>query len=180
MRGIIDKLVPTVLPDITFSDRMTVRLGGKVVELIYAGLSHSDDSVIMHFPEERAVYAVDFVLAKALPYKDLPLSAYFYPEWLDSLHRLEKMDFDILIPGHDSVGTHKDVRDFRHYLEDLESAVIDGIKAGLSIEELQNSIALDEYRDWDLFDDWRALNIEGMYRQLMRKSNQHQDTGSIP
>lgn len=53
-------------------------------------------------------------------------------------------------------------------------------KAGFSIEELQNSIALDEYRDWDLFDDWRALNIEGMYRQLMRKSNQHQDTGSIP
>lgn len=72
------------------------------------------------------------------------------------------MDFDILIPGHDSVGTHKDVRDFRHYLEDLESAVIDGIKAGLSIEELQNSIALDGYRDWDLFDDWRALNIEGI------------------
>ena len=167
-QGIIKDKVPTALPDITFSDQMTVMLGDKIVELTYAGLSHSDNSVIMHFPEERAVYAVDFVLARALPYRDLPLSAYFYPEWLDSLRKLEKMDFDILIPGHDKVGTRKDVRGFRHYLEDLESAVLEGIEAGLSVEEMQESITLDEYRDWDLFEEWRALNIKGMYRQLTR------------
>ncbi|MFP6808203.1 MAG: hypothetical protein VB957_13660 [Pseudomonadales bacterium] len=45
---------------------MSVSLGDKTVELTFAGLSHSDDSIIMHFPDERAVYAVDFVLAKAL------------------------------------------------------------------------------------------------------------------
>ena len=168
IRGIINEGVPTALPDITFSNQMTVKLGGKKVELTYAGLSHSDNLVIMHFPAERAVYAVDFVFAKALPYKDLRTNAYFYPEWLNSLHKLEKMDFDILIPGHHKVGTHKDVRIFRHYLEDLESAVVEGIEAGRSVEELQESITLDEYRNWDLFEEWRALNIKGMYRQLTK------------
>jgi glyoxylase-like metal-dependent hydrolase (beta-lactamase superfamily II) len=168
VQGFIDDQVPTALPDVTFSDEMTITLGGKVVELTYAGLSHSDNSVIMHFPEERAVYAVDFVLAKALPYQDLPTYAYFYPEWLASLHKLEEMDFDILLPGHDQVGTHKDVRGFRHYLEDMESAVLDGIEAGLSVDEMQKTILLEDYQAWDMYDEWRALNVKGMYGQLTR------------
>lgn len=161
--------VVTAPPDITFDQKMTITLGGKKVELTYAGLSHSDDSIIMHFPEERAVYAVDFVLAKALPFKDLPLWAYFYPQWLESLQALEKMDFDILLPGHDQIGTHKDVRGFRHYLEDLETAVRDAIDAGETKEQMQKSIRLKEYEDWDLYDAWFELNIKGMHRQLTER-----------
>ena len=167
--GMIAESVVTAPPDITFDNEMTITLGGKKVVLTYAGLSHSDDSIIVHFPEERAVYAVDFVLAKALPFMDLPLWAYFYPQWLESLHRLEKMDFDILLPGHDQIGTHRDVRIFRHYLEDLETAVRDAIDAGLTVEQMQASITLPEYQDWDLYDEWFKLNIKGMHRQLTER-----------
>ena len=178
--GFIAENVSTTLPDITFTDKMTISLGGKTVELSYAGLSHSDDSIIMHFPDERAVYAVDFVLAKALPYKDLPLRAYFYPEWIESLLQLEKMDFDILLPGHDQVGTHKDVREFRHYLEDLESAVLDAIAAGLSVEQMQKSISLDKYKNWDLYDAWFELNIKGMHRQLTSHGKTYKSNRASP
>ena len=47
------------------------------------------------------------------------------------------MDFEVLIPDHDAVGKYSDVRAFRHYLEDLESAVVASIKAGLSVEEMK-------------------------------------------
>lgn len=167
--GMIKEGVVTAPPDITFDHEMTITLGGKKVELTYAGLSHSDDSIIMHFPEQRAVYAVDFVLAKALPFQDIPLWAYFYPEWLVSLQELEKMDFDILLPGHDQIGTHQDVRGFRHYLEDLESAVIDAIASGLTLEQMQKSIRLEDYEDWALYDAWFELNIKGMHRQLTER-----------
>ena len=167
--GVIAQKVPTVLPDITFDEKMTVSLGGKTVELSYAGISHSNDSIIMHFPDERAVYAVDFVLAKALPYRDLPLWAYFYPEWLESLHRLEKMDFDILLPGHDQIGIHEDVRGFRQYLEDLESAVREALSHGQSTEQMQKSIRLDAYRGWDMYEEWFELNVKGMHRQLTER-----------
>jgi len=167
--GMLALNVDTAPPDITFDQEMTITLGGKKVELTYAGLSHSDDSIIMHFPQERAVYAVDFVLAKALPFQDLPLWAYFYPQWLESLHALEKMDFDILLPGHDQIGSHKDVRGFRHYLEDLETAVRDAIDAGESVEQMQKSIRLQEYEDWDLYDAWFELNVKGMHRQLTER-----------
>jgi len=36
-------------PDIVYSDRMRIELGGKVVELIHPGLNHSDDATVMYF-----------------------------------------------------------------------------------------------------------------------------------
>jgi len=166
LRAILAENIPAAIPDITFSEEMTVKLGGKSVELTYMGVSHTDNSIAMYFPDENAVYAVDFICVNALPYQDLPLYAYHYPEWLGSLQKLEKMDFEILIPGHDDVGVHEDVRAFRHFMEDLETSVAAGIKAGLSLEELQETVTLDEYRHWALYDEWRELNVKGMYRML--------------
>ena len=61
---------PTAIPDITFKDRMTIELGGEKVELIYPGLSHSDNLVVMHFPAARALFAVDILSVKRLPFKN--------------------------------------------------------------------------------------------------------------
>ena len=63
---------PTAVPEITFADRMTVELGGKVVELVYLGRNHSDNSIVMHFPAERAVFAVELVSVDRLPFRGLP------------------------------------------------------------------------------------------------------------
>ncbi len=167
---LIEDQVPTALPDITFSDELTISLGGETVYLTYAGISHSDNSIIVHFPKERAVYAVDFVLAKALPYRNLPLNAYHYPEWLDALHNLDKMDFDILLAAHDHIGNKGDVRIFRRYLEDLEAAVQTAIDQGLTIDEAKSSVSLPQYATWDKYDDWFGYNVEGMYRQLTEAS----------
>ena len=76
------------------------------------------------------------------------------------------MDFEVLIPDHDAVGKYSDVRAFRHYLEDLESAVVASIKAGLSVEEMKQSITLNDYREWAYYEDWFAFNVEGLYRLL--------------
>ncbi len=56
---IVGESRPTAVPEITFTDRMTIQLGGKEVELIHLGRNHSDNSIVMRFPAERAVFAVD-------------------------------------------------------------------------------------------------------------------------
>jgi hypothetical protein len=58
------------------------------------------------------------------------------------------MDFDILAPGHGPLGTKADATDLRRYLEELHDAVLQAARAGQSLEEMQASITLDEYRDW--------------------------------
>ena len=84
----------TPVPDVTFTDKMTLELSGKKVELSYLGRSHSDNMIVMKFPAERVVHAVDFVSVGAVAFRDLPDS--YVDEWIDSLKNLEAMDFEIL------------------------------------------------------------------------------------
>ncbi len=162
---------PTAVPDITFADRMTIELGGKRVELIYPGRSHSDNLIVMRFPDERVLFAVDMVSVGRLPYRDL--SDAYFPDWIEALGRVEALDFDILAPGHGPLGGKRDVAAHRRYFEDLHAAVVAAARAGQSLEEMKRSITLDAYKDWGQYDAWRELNIEGMYRRvsLQRRGN---------
>ena len=114
-------------PTETYENRMTVELGGKNVELHYLGRNHSASSTVMLFPDERAVFAVDFVSVRRLPFRDLRDS--YLPDWLASLEKLEALDFDILSPGHGAVGTKFDVAEHHLYLEQLVAGVSEGIVA---------------------------------------------------
>ena len=101
-RTILGERRPTAVPHITFKKRMTLELGGKTVELRYLGKNHSDNMIVMHFPDERTLFAVDFIPVKTVAFRDFP-DAYL-PEWIESLARVERMDFDILAPGHGPLG----------------------------------------------------------------------------
>ena len=155
---------PTAVPDVTFRDGMTIELGGKSVELAYVGKNHSDNSIVMTFPEERTLFAVDFIPVRTLAFRDFG-DAYI-PEWIDSLKAVEAMDFDILAPGHGALGTPEDVTAFRGYMEDLRAEVLASLRAGRTLEETQQAVTLDAYKDWGQYENWLPLNIAGMYQRL--------------
>jgi len=163
-RVILGEKRPTAVPQVTFSDQMTLELGGKTVELAYVGKNHSDNSIVMTFPDERTLFAVDFIPVRTLAFRDFP-DAYI-PEWIDSLKAVEGMDFDILAPGHGPLGTRDDVTAFRGYMEDLRSEVLASLRAGLTLEETQQAVTLEAYKDWGQYEQWLPLNIAGMYQRL--------------
>jgi glyoxylase-like metal-dependent hydrolase (beta-lactamase superfamily II) len=163
-RAILAENRPTAAPQITFSDRMTLSLGGKSVELIYPGRSHSDNLIVMRFPAERALFVVDMVTVNRLPYKNLSDS--YFPDWIDAMRRVEAIDFDILAPGHGVLGTRADVNATRAYLEDLERAVFAAARSGQTLDQMRQSIKLDAYGDWGQYEAWLPLNIEGMYNHI--------------
>jgi hypothetical protein len=99
----------------------------------------------------------------------------FLDEWLQSIRTVEAMDFAIVSPGHGMVGGKSDVADHRHYLEELRDAVEAGMQAGRSSEELQQSIVLENYRDWFMFDAWHAENVAGMYQMLLGEDEDAQE-----
>ena len=155
-------------PDITFSDRMSVRLGGATVEMIHALPSHSDDSSILLFPNERAVFAVDFVNVRRVPFQTLPGAP--VSVWIEANRDLQaRVDYDIMIPAHGDVGTKADVDDSTQYLVDLLAAVSEAVDAGLSLEETQAQVLMEEYADWQQYDAWRPLNVQGAYENLTQQ-----------
>jgi len=170
-RTIVAEKRPTAAPQVTFSDRMGIELGGTPVELLYVGRNHSDNSVVMRFPKERLLFAVDFIPVKSIGFRDWP-DAYI-EDWIESLRRVEAMDFDQLVPGHGPVGTKEDVRAFREYMEELRDEVLRLAREGKTEQEVVQIVKLPKYEGWGGYKEMFPLNVAGMYRhvQLHRVRN---------
>lgn len=161
---IIGEKRPTALPDLTYSDKMTIELGGKMVHLIYVGRNHSDNSTVMYFPSKRAVYAVGFISVDRIPWRTL--NDTYFPEWFESIRKVEALDFDIILPGHGIVGTKEDVTEHREYLELLYRTVLESVRAGKSLDEIKQSVRFDQYKHFEQYELSLLLNIEGVHRMI--------------
>ena len=163
-----------VPPDIVYSERMQIELGGKRVELIHPGRNHSIDATVMLFPDERVLFATEFIAdalvtdnIHSLPSACGPFDGSPLAEWIRSYETVEALDFDIVAGGHGRVLFDKQgVVDTRRYFQDLEAAVSNAMAEGLSLEEMQEAIDLEQYSDWVNYDRLLRDNIEAAYLNL--------------
>jgi len=169
--AIVNEKRPTAVPQVTFSDRLSLDLGGTVVELSYTGLNHSDNSIVMRFPKERILFAVDFIPVASVAFRDFPDA--YVEDWIESLKRVEQLDFDILAPGHGPLGKKEHVGMFRDYLADLRGAVLKYAREGKSLDDMKSLIKMEKYAKWAGYEQMLQLNIEGMYQhvQMHRRGN---------
>jgi glyoxylase-like metal-dependent hydrolase (beta-lactamase superfamily II) len=166
-RQIIGEKRPTAVPQVTFSDSMTIELGGTTVQLDYVGKNHSDNSLVIGFPRERIIFAVDWIPVKSVSFRDWPDG--YISEWIQSLKKVEAMDFDILAPGHGALGNKGDVTAFRLYTEELRDLVLPMVREGKPVAEVQAAAQQrmgEKYKGWGGFEQMFNLNVEGMYRYL--------------
>ena len=163
-RTIVAEKRPTAVPHLTFSDAMSIELGGTVVELSYVGRNHSDNSIVMRFPKERLLFAVDFIPVESVGFRDYPDA--YVEDWIESLKRVEAMDFDVLVPGHGPLGRKEHVRMHREFMEELRGEVLKYAREGKSLDEVKQLIKLPKYEKWTNYQQALPLNIEGMYRHV--------------
>jgi glyoxylase-like metal-dependent hydrolase (beta-lactamase superfamily II) len=161
------------LPHITFKDRMTIKLGGKQVNLISLGKGPGEDSLVVHYPAERAVLAVDTVWVDRLPYapgpglRFPPTWAEYYPEYFDSLRITEESDFDILLVGHGIHGTGRGA--VGNSREALYAKILEAKANGLTREQAMETIELPQYRHLGMYDQWFKNNVSGMWRHIFER-----------
>ncbi|MBT5560259.1 MAG: MBL fold metallo-hydrolase [Proteobacteria bacterium] len=156
------------LPEVYYEKKMSITLGDKTVELMHPGSNHTEDSSVLFFPEERVIYGVDFVnvgrLAIAFP------GTGTLQGWIESIKNVEALNFNIVTPGHSSVGTKKEFTAYREYFEELRITINQAVENGTSLEELIASDALVGYNDLPNYMPWRDINIEKAY-ELARSEN---------
>lgn len=159
-RGSVSDVYP---PTITYSDQHTVTLGGKRVVLHHLGEAHANDSVVLHFPDERAVFSADVLQIKRLPNAITPhVGAY-----IDALRVINALDYDHALTGHALTGTKQDALQSQRYLEDLARGVAEGIAAGRGLAEIQKTLTLDAYREFERWDTVRTAHIASVYNSIM-------------
>ncbi|NIW24505.1 MAG: hypothetical protein GWN29_08030, partial [Gammaproteobacteria bacterium] len=83
-------------PDVVYADRMTIKLGDSTVELMHPGKAHSDDMTVLYFPEEGAVFGVDFMHVNRFP---ATLGGYPVARFAEAIARVQTLDYQIAIPG---------------------------------------------------------------------------------
>ena len=147
-----------------FSEQMTFTVGSKTFELTYLGPGHGSDMIAVVVRPDQVAFVVDVVSARRLFYRDFPGSN--VDDWIAQVKRVNELDFDILVGGHGPVGSKRDVGEGIIYLEELRAAVLEGLKAGKTVDELKRDIKMEKYRDWAAYDSWRELNVQGMARHL--------------
>ncbi len=154
-----------VVPDLRFSDEMSMVIGNKTLEFVWLGEGHARDMIAVIVRPENVAFITDVASPTGLPFRDMPGSD--IDGWIEQVRKLETLDFAVFAPAHGRIGVKQDARDVRIYMETLRQQVLAGLKAGTSVDDLVTSITLDEYKDWGLYDQWRALNIQGMARYLV-------------
>jgi glyoxylase-like metal-dependent hydrolase (beta-lactamase superfamily II) len=158
-RGSVSDVHP---PTVTFTDRHSVTLGGKRVTMIHLGTAHADDSAVLHFPDERAVFSADILQVKRLPGGLAPTVG----AWIDALTIINALDFEHALTGHALAGTKKDAADALRYLEDISSGVAAGIGAGRSLAEIQKTLMLEAYKGFERWDTTREAHIAAVYATM--------------
>jgi len=86
------------VPQITFSEKSVIELGGVRVELIYPGDGHGKGNIMIYLPQKRILMFVDVATPKSVPFKNFS-TVDIYGQ-IVGLKRALQLDFKTYVAGH--------------------------------------------------------------------------------
>ena len=117
--GLTDEMLQgtrVAVASLTFNDKMEIDLGDRKVELIYAGPSHTDGSIVVYVPDTKTLFAGDILFTNFHPnMRDADVKS-----WISVLDYISTMDAISIIPGHGPISTKKGVQEMKQYLMTFE------------------------------------------------------------
>ena len=126
-------------PEITFSERLTLHVGGLDFEMSYAR-GHTLNSAIIYIPQQQVCFTGDLVCSLGLP-------AFIEADtfaWIETIKRIEKMDIRHIVPGHGKVCNLAEARRFRSMIENLVGEVETHLDKGVARERIADLVAYED------------------------------------
>ncbi|MGB9251008.1 MAG: fumarylacetoacetate hydrolase family protein [Mycobacterium sp.] len=147
--------------DQTFDNRLTVQVGGRVVELLNLGPAHTAADSVVHVPDAGVLFAGDLLFIGCTPIVWAgPLA-----NWVAACDAMISLDAPTVVPGHGPITDADGIRAVRGYLVHISEQAEAAYRKGLSFVEAADTIDLGEYASW--LDAERAvINVYTRYREL--------------
>lgn len=165
---VIGERMPYAIPDKVFDEKMTITLGGEIVELHRVDPSHSNSMTMVLFPRQKALQCTDVCQNKTMPYNDF--LDFYYDGWIDTLDWVIAQDVDIIDIGHYTPATKAEQVALRNYMVDLHKQVLALERAGQSWDQLYRNIKFSpEVQSWTGFSNMKTLNTLGMHRWVKNR-----------
>jgi glyoxylase-like metal-dependent hydrolase (beta-lactamase superfamily II) len=130
-----------LLPNETFTDRQTLEIGGKTLQLAHIGAGHTDGDLVVNFIDEKVIHTGDLLFNGHYPNIDLEAGG-SVRAWPATLDQLLAMPFERVIPGHGATTDSAGVRRFQAFLTELGEIGRDAAATGKTLEQTQNTDAL--------------------------------------
>lgn len=151
--------------------RHDVKIGSQVIELYYLGSSHGAGMTVMRLPKRKLLHTVDVVTHNRLAFRNMPDSV--PRNWIKALARIEKLEFDRIIPGHGAPSAPRSaVTAQREYLVALTAAVKKAVgitKNPFAIPKITEIVKKElrpKYGKWAQFDEWMMMNVDRILLEM--------------
>jgi cyclase len=159
---------PAAAPRIVFGDFGALYLGGAEVQMLYLGRAHTSGDTFVYFPDLKAVHTGD-VLMDGAPFIDYRGGGSAV-EWVNTLDKLLKLDFDTVIPGHGPILTKQYAREYVKKFEMMNERMIKLVKDGVpkDRDRLVAGLKLDDlgWAHTDSTDTFIENSINGYYDEM--------------
>ncbi len=125
-----------VLPDTTYTDRLTLDLGGRTVQVRHDDRAITPGDSYLYLPAEKIVVTGDLLV------NPVTFGLSSYPTgWLKTLEAVDALDATVLVPGHgeplgDKVLLHATMSVLRDLLKEGRDAKARGLDADQAKEEV--------------------------------------------
>ncbi len=152
-------------PTLTFSERMTLRVGDETLHFIHAP-GHAADQLVVYHPPSRLLWSSDILSDVEIPFVSHNLAAYER-----TLAMLAEMEIERLVPGHGHVAqssqeVERRIGEDRAYLGEVRGRVTAAIMQGKTITETVALCADMNYRNREENAKPHQSNVESVYIEL--------------
>jgi len=154
------------VPSVTFSERLTLYLGGHSFHLIHLP-GHTAGQTAVFVPEERVVFTGDNVTYK--------INGFLHEAdtfaWLESLERIGELEVDYIVPGHGEVCDRSYLEEEAKYIQECMDAVGQAVDRGWTKEEAVAGVSWPDRYPFDegtesLVPQFTRMAIERLYDAL--------------
>ena len=152
--------------DIKFDDKYVLDDGTQRVEFHHFGHSHTSGDAVAYLPKYKILCTGDACVNGAFNFMGHSNSA----SWIKSLEGMQKLDIDVICPGHGMVTGKELLEKQKRYFVDMRTQIRKGIDAKKSLEEITASLDMPWYKEWtgksanDIKD-----NVKHVYEELNGK-----------
>lgn len=169
-------------PNLTFNTEMSVDLGGREARIMFLGRGNTAGDTVVYLPKEKIFVSGDLVVSPA------PYFFSGYPaEFVRTLDSLNRIDFQVLVPGHGDVLRGTEAHGYVGQVRDLIEAVVaevsrdvhrrgggsrnlDGVRESVNknidIKAWREKFVGAHKEDWDFFDSSIAGLVTSAYAEI--------------
>jgi len=129
------------LPNRTYDQEFTIKLGGVQVQLLHFGNAHTNGDTVVYFPDLKVIAVGD--LYATAPNPDFSAGGSLVG-WGPVLARILQLDFDIVVPGTGPMVTKSELVTFKKQIDRVISLATELVKQGVPKDQLMAQIRSDD------------------------------------